>query len=526
MRRRRGSPLRRWPRWGALFSALLLGAAALAQPYAADGGFERPRLQLEGNPRPLATLGVDQGVAQLIYLEEGSLWRAEHRGDGSLGAPVALAADVLPRTLSASSQSSGPLHLAWSERDLETGRFVTSSTLLKGTESAAQPLPSVLLAGAEEPLLLTHRARGGGSELLLLREGAPVEVLYRTQLSIDGLSASRSGGVLQLTWLEGITEIDAFGRRDDWSAMALDIATTGDASVGADRAATRLGAADGTLRTTLTASAEGGAVRAFRDRRGSIQVVLSPELPALEALAGQPIALLSDQQRLTLYAMNGDRVLRWELPDGATSAAEAAMTPVLWAPVVVQQAAAVRDGDGIDHLLVRGTLFGGDDVLYSSSNAQPMRRTLSDELAALFGWRPWSWVEEATGQLLSALLAAVLVATSGLPLLWLGAALWARRDPDRAALRGSLLGAAIGPVGFAGAFALGADGASLLTLMGGWGALVGVASASLLGGVLALRRRDLEALPAFVLAGALALGMSAAGHLFVAFPAWSALAWW
>jgi hypothetical protein len=128
--------------------------------------------------------------------------------------------------------------------------------------------------------------------------------------------------------------------------------------------------------------------------------------------------------------------------------------------------------------------------------------------------------------LLSAILAAVLVATSSLPLVWLAAALWARRHPSQAALMGALFGASLVPLGFASAWLLGAERATLLALMGGASTLVAAAALGIALATFALWRRDLEALPAGVLGGALALGLSTATHIFIAFPAWSALAWW
>jgi hypothetical protein len=309
--------------------------------------------------------------------------------------------------------------------------------------------------------------------------------------------------------------------------MALDLRLNGAATAQAGAPTpSRLGPADGVLRSTLTTTASGGqTLRAYRDRSGLIQVIArsaDAEATRTGSVVGRPVALFFSNTDITLFAIEGDRVLRWIFePSGKIG-----VTPVLWAPMVISEATAVRDAAGVDHLLVRGTIFGGDELVFTSSNATAMQRTLSDHVAATFGWRPWSWTEEALGQLLSAILAAVLVATSSLPLVWLAAALWARRHPSQAALMGALFGASLVPLGFASAWLLGAERATLLALMGGASTLVAAAALGIALATFALWRRDLEALPAGVLGGALALGLSTATHIFIAFPAWSALAWW
>ncbi|MDF1522859.1 MAG: hypothetical protein P1P87_08575, partial [Trueperaceae bacterium] len=52
---------------GALLAAL--STLAAAQPYAADGGFDRARLVAREQARPVAVLALDQGRATLVRIE-------------------------------------------------------------------------------------------------------------------------------------------------------------------------------------------------------------------------------------------------------------------------------------------------------------------------------------------------------------------------------------------------------------------------------------------------------------------------
>ena len=54
---------------GIIGGAILGGAHA--QPFAADGGFDRPRLVSRGQDRPAATLTLDAGEATLVRVDGG-----------------------------------------------------------------------------------------------------------------------------------------------------------------------------------------------------------------------------------------------------------------------------------------------------------------------------------------------------------------------------------------------------------------------------------------------------------------------
>ena len=70
----------RRPRRLALLLAAVLGVA-WSQPYAADGGFDRPRTLASNLERPLFALGLDHGRPTLVTWTDGALIATPLAGD-------------------------------------------------------------------------------------------------------------------------------------------------------------------------------------------------------------------------------------------------------------------------------------------------------------------------------------------------------------------------------------------------------------------------------------------------------------
>lgn len=499
-------------------AAALVAPGALAQRYAADGGFDRPR--------PLVTaahaaLALDAGRA-VVAFADGDRLRAAPAHD--VDAPVDLAATQPVRLLAAAGGTETPLRVAWAWRDLTTGRYHYATPDDPDLLVSAQLLPLAPAAGADGAWLFSHRGVAGGSELVRLDGGGVVTPLHRTALQIAGLTAAGHAGAVHLTWLEGFTEVTAFGAFSNWTAQAARIEADG-RWVGP----LALGEADGAAAHTATAAGAAGVRRAWTGADGVVRHLASPPGAAALAdpaevwtsVAGRPLGVsAADPATATDFVMRADAV--WRVRPGEAPVA------VAWSPVVIHDGALVVDADGVHHLAWQGTDVGGAAVRYGTDDRRPMARDWRDELAAAFGWRPWSLAQEATGQLAGSLLAATLVAASSLPLLWLTAAVAARgrADARRASARGAGVGAALPVAAAAGAWLAGASPTLLASLVGGPATLLGasLSGALVAGGV--WRRRDLEPVPAFVAAAVTALGWTVAVVAFVSFHDWLALGWW
>lgn len=512
----------------ALF-ATLAGTLAWGQPYAADGGFDRPRALLPHLERPLATLALDQGRASLVSWEDGAVLVRDLAGDRD-PRPLGVADGV--RDLTVAGAVDAPLQAIWAWRDLTTGRYVYGSTLAAEPFDSGQLLPLVAVQHAGRTWLFSHRGRDAGAEIVRITADGEALPLYRTDLQITGLSAAAADGVVHLTWIEGFTEATAFGSASDWHAQAAWWSPDGRWG-----GPIELGAADGEAGRTATAVEPGldalvqrtwaGADGIARRWRVSAADALEdPALGVAELVAGRPIGTTLAAGVGTDFVVRGHTV--WRVIDPASPA-----VAVAWSPVVIREGWAVVDAQGTHHLAWIGSEAGGRaapagrDVLFASDDRRPMVRGPLDDIAAAFGWRPWSVAEEAIGQLGASLLAAVLVSAGTLPLLWALAVLLARGASTAAARwRGAVTGAVLPGVGVLTAAALGAPAAVLWSLVGGGATLAGASGvAALLAGWL-WRDRDLEALPAFVGAGATALACATVGIAFVGFQAWVDLGLW
>jgi hypothetical protein len=507
----------------AVLAAALVGGLGWGQPYAADGGFDRPRALLPHLERPLATLALDHGRASLVSWEAGAVVVRDLAGDGEVRR-LGDAEGV--RDLTVASSVDAALQAIWAWRDLTTGRYVYRGTFTDDPFESGQLLPLVAVQHAGETWLFSHRGRDAGAEIVRLAPDGTTIPLYRTDLQITGLSAAAADGVVHLTWVEGFTETTAFGSASDWQAQAAWWSPDGRWA-----GPVPLGNADGEVGRTATAVEAGPDALVQRTWTGDDGVARRWRVAVGDALAGPAVGVVplvaGRPLGTTLAAGVGtDFIARdrsiWRVTDPT-----APPVAVVWSPVVIREGWAVLDAAGIHHLLWIGSEAGGRDALYASDDRRPMVRGPLDEIAAVFGWRPWSVAEEAVGQLGASLLAAILVSASTLPLLWALAVAFARgASTDTARWRGALTGAALPGVGVLAAAALGAPADVLFPLVGGAATLAGASAVAALLSAWLWRHRDLEALPAFVGAGATALAWATVGIAFVGFQAWVDLGLW
>jgi hypothetical protein len=496
---------------------------AWGQPYAADGGFDRPRALLPHLERPLAVLALDQGRASVVSWEDGTVVVRDLAGERD-PRPLGEADGV--RDLTVASAVDAALQAIWAWRDLTTGRYLYRSTFADAPFERGQLLPLVAVQQAGETWVFSHRGRDAGAEIVRLAPDGEAIPVYRTDLQITGLSAAAADGVVHLTWVEGFTERTAFGSASDWQAQAAYWAPDGRWG-----GPTALGNADGQVGRTATAAEAGTGALVQRTWTGDDGVVRRWRVAASDPLeepaggvatlvAGRPIGTTLAAGTGTDFIARGHTI--WRVADPAS-----APVAVAWSPVVIREGWAVLDAEGFHHLAWVGSEAGGRDVLYASDDRRPMDRGPLDEIAAAFGWRPWSVAEEAAGQLGASLLVAVLVSAGTLPLLWALAVVLARgTSADTARWRGALAGAALPGVGVLVASVLGARASVLWPLVGGVATLVGASTVAALLAAWLWRNRDLEALPAFVGTGATALACATVGIVFVGFQAWVGLGLW
>jgi hypothetical protein len=527
----RGSPPRSAPwRTAALRAATLLalalaGTIAWGQPYAADGGFDRPRPWRPELERPLATLALDAGRASVVAWEAGAI--LVH--DLESGAVRALGEAAAVRNLTVASAGDAPVEVIWSWRDLATGRYRYRSTFDDALLEASQLLPLVGVQDGGTTLVLSHRGRDGGAEIVRFADGGESTTLYRTELQIAGLSADAHDGIVHLTWIEGFTEVTAFGSASDWRAQAAWWSPDGRWA-----GPVELGAADGQIaRTTTAAEASTRAAHPAVQRTwtGSDGIVrrwrvgidddLRDPPNAAEALtAGRPLGSTVVGGATTDFIVHGNTI--WRVEDAGSPA-----VAVAWSPVVIREGWVVVDAAGVHHLLWIGSEAGGRDVVYVSNDRQPMARGPIDEIAAAFGWRPWSVAEEAAGQAGASLLAAVLVSASALPLLWLLAVVLTRGGSTRhARWRGAAAGVGLPALGMVVAAGAGAPAGLLWSLVGGAPVLVGASLGGALFAARLWRKHDMEPVPAFVAVAVTALAVATAVTVFVGFQRWLALGLW
>lgn len=498
----------------ALACCAMAASVGWAQPYAADGGFDRPRLgdgltrgsvAVAGDgARAWAIVGDVRGV-RLLALTPGVEPALEH---ATWLARDQVARGVMAADAWAASADAGPV-FGWFERDATTGAYrywwtwQGSTSLLRETP---QPLGVALTVGDAGPEAWFAVPSAAGGRLERQRwggDGAQVMATSARSLAAPTL-AWHEGGTLHVAYLEGSTVESPLGTSSEWSAVQATV--EGDALREVARH-------DGALGPPAQLALHAGtpATIAWQRSDGTLLVTSGAAAPVAVG-SGRPTSVDASHVVWTQGATVFER--RLPLVDGAPA------TPLAWSPATIE-AAATTDAGGTRFLVWIGTGAGGGR-LFASDDAAPFRPTLTDHVAAWFGWSPWSFGEELAGQATGAVLVGVLGTMVLLPLVWLASLPLARRIGERRArLAGAALAvaiiAALGVAVVARAAATGNDASELLG--GGWGFALALALGLALPGAL-LARADLEVQGALLVSGGIAAFVSLTVMAFVAFQPW------
>jgi hypothetical protein len=531
-------------RWLAALAALLVPAIAAAQPYAAGGGFDRPR-EAFALTRPALAAVVDAGRPRLAIADAGGLRLIDLVPGGGLdeGAASWLAEGAVVRGVAAASGwgADGAAAYAWYERDPVSGRYrywwhwgEERRPLLE----AAQELDLALFVGPSGPAayLAVPSADGARLERHPWEARGSAEVVVRSEQGLAAPTVARDAdGEPHLAFLEGATVDTALGRSAQWRAvyvapdggerhvdgarppptqLVLDVRESG--VLLWRRADGRLMASG--LRGTASDAANGHAGTRDadggpgpRDRLGSDAIAA----PAAVLGVGRAIGVVGERA----FWASGASIVASRLP--APGGPVPPPVNVAWSPYAIEQAALVAHED-VTFLSWAGSLPGGGTRALTSDDATAFRPGWRDHLAARFGWTPWALGEQAVGQLAGALLVGVLGTMALLPPLWLLGLLLARRVPERWARRAGAV-VAVGVVALLGVVAatraasLGHDPAALLGDW--WGFALALAAGAWLPPTL-LRRADLEPQPALLVGAALGSFVSLSVAAFLAFEPW------
>jgi hypothetical protein len=508
---------------GSALLLLVVVALAGAQPYAADGGFDRPRELVAQQQRPALALAIDRGEPVVVRIDRGSVVRLPltPRHDGLSAEATELATGQTHWDVFAAGSRDGAADAvyAWYHRDFTTGRYLYAWQTGGETRplfEATQVHALRLVVGPDGPEAWITRAEPGGSRIERRRwadgADAPEQVVLTSDLGLAELDVGYdAGGAVHLAFLEGFTESTEFGLNVEWSARTVQLD-------GVRNRVVDLGVAAAPPSPVVIAPDERRVV--WTDGTGRL---VAAEVGAADAPGG-PIVLGSGRPVGVTPAH-----LLWT--DGATIAARSrpldAGTTVnaAWSPLGIERAFAVQDGGGVTHLVWAGRRAGSGYALYASDDRTPMTRTLADRLAAAFGWSPWSLAEEAAGQAMGALLAGTVLTMGLVPVFWVLAALTVGRLPhERTRTAGAL--AAAGLIALALALlvavaALPAERARALTGLP-WVAPVALAL-GVLAGTRGLRRLDLESLQTLVLAASVTSFVALTVLAFATFGHWLAL---
>lgn len=499
----------------ALLSALLWACCALAlvqaQPYVADGGFDRPRPGPALTRASLAAV-VDGGEARVLIGDAQGARALTLRPGETLDAATVtqLATDTVVRGVAGGDGwQGGPALYAWYERDTSTGvyRYWWSwdgerAPLL----DTVQALDLAVAIGPAGPEAYLAVPAAGGARLELRRWGEdPSQVVLRSDRTLAAPSVAYDpDGERHLIVLEGATVDTPLGQTSEWALLYR-------------RGDVELARFDGALgppaQTVLHLDADPPVAAWTRED----ETVMAWPPGALERA---PVAIGSGRAVAAL-----DGALLWvsgaSLIVSDLSAPGEARVNVAWSPSTVAQASAVR-AEGVTYLVWSATEAGGGTRAFVSDDARALTPSWRDHLAAAFGWNPWAFTEEALGQVTGALLVGVLGTMVLLPLLWLLTLPLGRRVAERRArVLGAVLAVALvalaGGAAVARAAALGNDAWALLG--GGWGFALALAIGAALP-PLALRRADLEVQAGLLVSAAIGVFVSVTLIAFVAFQPW------
>lgn len=447
----------------ALLYALVLAASALAQPYAAAGGFMRP--QLVAGPGVVGAIATasHQGVMQAVWADPTGVWRRPLFDTEATPTQLVPAGSI--RGLSATT-AGGDIAVAWLERDLRTGK--TRHSLLWRSRSLLLfetnlEVPMLVGEAGGAPWVLVAPRSDGRASLMLYRVSPAGELeepvtLHSTSLSITGVRAAGSAaafrGPAHVAWLEGRTAFSALGTDSEWFANVMSTAlgseplALGLADVVDVRQAVAVSPVADGLVDTLWLTVD-GVMELTRARQvGDVLEVVSRQ--AVDE-PGRPVAFVgSDAYWIA------DAFIRRGTVDGAGRLVN--VTSVVWSPVPVEASslfsltgatseALAEDGArvaSVTTLAWYGREQGGKVSAYASDDSVAFVPGLTDEIAKVMQWSPWTAWQEAVGQALTAALAGMIVTLALAPLLFVLALVAARARG--AATRPALLGAVIGIV--------------------------------------------------------------------------------
>jgi len=498
-------------RWALVAWACLVGAVA-AQPYAADGGFDRPRVAFPLTRASLAA-AIDEGRPRLLIGDANGLRLVDLHAGRSAAADATewLDRDAVVRDVAAADGwQGGPAAYAWFVRDTSTGAYRYSwrwgDAEMPLTE-ASQALDVALSVGADGPeaWLAIPTAAGGRLERQRWGEsGRQTMVTSTRSLAAPTLARDDAGG-LHLAYLEGATVETPIGLSAEWAVVYR----------GPDGVERRFDDALGPpARLALDAQ---DPVMLLWERSDAALVALTPngEAAAQTLGVGRAVGVAADRA----FLARGASIVATPLE--ARGMGDAAAHNVAWSPYAVDRTALTRV-DGVTYLGWAGTLPGGASVALTSDDAAPMRPGWRDHIAAWFGWTPWAIGEEALGQLTGALLIGVLGTMVLFPLFWLLSLPLSRSLSDRwTRPAGALVAAAtllvIAAVVVTRAAGLGHDAGSLVG--GYWGFGLALA-AGVVGAPALLARADLEKQPALLAAAGLSGFVSLSLASFIAFQPW------
>jgi len=496
--------------------ALLVACFAAAQPYAADGGFDRPR-EAFGLVRASLAGAIDAGQPRLLVGDTSGVRLLDLQPGQALDdAPSRwLAQDAVIRGVAAASgwRADGAAVYAWYLRDPRTGRYEyhwqwgeARADLL----DAPQALDLALFVGPAGPEAWVAVPGVAGGRLERYRWGVDApEVMVRSDRSVASPVLARGPtGERHLAYLEGATIDTPIGISAEWRVVYR-------APDGSERRF------EGALAPPARLLLDPGEPGLLMWPRQDAHLMVS------DLAAAEPARLLGEGRAVGVagaraFRAVGASIVASTLPERGADASDD--TNVAWSPATIDQAALVQAG-GVTYLAWSGSLAGGGSRAVSSDDATSFEPTWRDHLAARFGWNPWAFEEELVGQATGALLVGVLGTMVLVPLLWLLTLPLTQRVPERW-LRLAGAGTATATLALLGAFAalrasgLGNDVAPLL---GGWAGFLAALIAGTVVPPLVLRRVDLEPQPTLLASTGLACFVSLSLITFLAFQPWLAV---
>ena len=494
---------------GALL-ALLLTALAAAQPLPAGGGFDRPWEVGDSSSTSRMALSATESGAVVYWSDTlGVLQRDAAAQDE----PLRITEGRGIRQLAAGRVQGDPA-VAWANRDLRTG--ISSHVVSwRGEErtllEAAQPYEMVVVDRPAGPGLLLSRREQDAHVLRIIEWDGTETVVRESDLPMAKYSAAPlPGGSLAVAWLEGMTERAAIGgAQGEWQAYYAELSPDGRLSPPEQLGEARNVGLES--RTAVGAVGEGGAAL-WPGEDGEV-VYSRPGRDPVVLAFGFPVGIAEGDA----YWVEGSTIRRIDL-----SAPGRPPVNVAWSPMTVELGELVNDGED-NYLAWYGPTRGGTYLVYAADDRTPLVPTLLDRVAAFMGWSPWSPWEEATGQTLGSIFAALLIAVSATPLLWLGS-LFVGRHPH--ARRQTLAGMAVAAallllVVLVGVFGTQLDLAQSQAL---FGTPLQLLAALGLGGLLTMvvrSRSDSEPLFGVMVSGGLFLFVAVSVLLFLTYHAWT-----